>query len=269
MELNEAQRQYLLSPIHRSRIGRDGKGHSHVEAWDIRRVLNGTFGFTGWSGDTLTMELIYEDTTGGKFAVAYRAQYRIIVGDSTYTEWAVGDCKNYPSRGDAHDMAIKTAESQAFKRAAMNLGDQFGLSLYDGGSLKQSIKATLDVPVGKADSADKAKEFADALEIEGGGIPETPAATPASDPAPSPTRAAEDATEAPAPDLSEYVDKFRALAVEGDVAGIVTLKALISTQGLSESVVEGKTLAKYADLAVVHAGKVTAAATLGGEEVSA
>lgn len=267
MELNEAQRQYLLSPIHRSRIGRDGKGFSHVEAWDIRRVLNGTFGFTGWSGETTAMELIYEDTTGGKFAVAYRAKYQITVGDAVYTEWAVGDCKNYPSRGDAHDMAIKTAESQAFKRAAMNLGDQFGLSLYDGGSLKQSIKATLDVPVAKAGAADKAAEFAADLEIEGGGATEAPAEAPVSDPAPSPTRAAEDATEAP--DLSEYVDKFRALAVEGDVAGIVALKALISTQGQSESVVEGKTLAKYADLAVVHAGKVTAAAALGAEEVSA
>ena len=42
--------------------------------------------------------------------------------------------------GDAHDMALKTAESGALKRAATNLGDQFGLSLYNDGSMLPLVK---------------------------------------------------------------------------------------------------------------------------------
>jgi hypothetical protein len=266
VKLNDAQQQYLLSPIHRSRVGKDGKGFAHVEAWDIRRVLNGTFGFTGWSGDTVSMELIYDEVSGNRYSVAYRAQYRITVGDSTYTEWAVGDCKNYPSRGDAHDMAIKTAESQAFKRAAMNLGDQFGLSLYDGGSLKQSIKATLDAPVGTAQAADKAKEFADDLEIEGGvtlttavGRAETSDVTPV-----------ETVAEPADPAAEALVGRIREAMNEGDVEGIVALRQEASKDDMLEAVFEGKTIAKYVDLAMVFAGKVKAGReALGGEEIQA
>jgi recombination DNA repair RAD52 pathway protein len=148
MYLSNEQYEFLLKPINPARVGKDGKGFAHLEAWDVRRVLIGVFGFTGWSADTTDMQLIFEEPSesGGRhrWTVAYRACCRLTVGDCTYTEWAVGDSTNNPSRADAHDMAIKTAESQAFKRCAVNLGDAFGLSLYDGGSRQQSIKATLD-----------------------------------------------------------------------------------------------------------------------------
>ena len=148
MYLNDEQYEFLLKPINPARVGKDGKGFAHLEAWDVRRVLIGVFGYTGWSADTTAMELIFEDESesGGRkrYTVAYRAQVTLKIGDTTYTEWAVGDSPNNPSRADAHDMAIKTAESQAFKRCAVNLGDAFGLSLYDGGSRAQSIRSTLD-----------------------------------------------------------------------------------------------------------------------------
>ena len=41
-------------------------------------------------------------------------------------------------------MAIKTAESDALKRAASNLGDQFGLSLYNNGSSAPVVITTLE-----------------------------------------------------------------------------------------------------------------------------
>jgi recombination DNA repair RAD52 pathway protein len=43
-------------------------------------------------------------------------------------------------------MAIKSAESDALKRAAINLGTQFGLSLYNNGSLRDVVIQTLDQP---------------------------------------------------------------------------------------------------------------------------
>jgi len=153
VELNMKQYEQLLKPLPRADIGKDGKGFAHVEAWNMRRLMNGIFGFTNWSATTDSMELIFEsEGNGARWTVAYRAQVTVYVNGSTYTEWAVGDSQNQPNRADCHDMAIKTAESQAFKRCCVNLGDQFGLFLYDDGGFdkstgaaKQSLKGTLDV----------------------------------------------------------------------------------------------------------------------------
>lgn len=54
---------------------------------------------------------------------------------------------NQPSLGDAHDQAMKTALSQGLKRCAANLGDQFGMSLYNGGSYDAVVLGTLAGPV--------------------------------------------------------------------------------------------------------------------------
>jgi hypothetical protein len=51
-------------------------------------------------------------------------------------------------------MAIKTAESDALKRAAINLGTQFGLSLYNNGSLRDVIVKTLDMEQGEENESE-------------------------------------------------------------------------------------------------------------------
>ena len=144
----DAQINELLKPIEPSRVSKDGKGFSHVEAWDIRRTMNKIFGFGNWSSDVIGMELISEREVQGKdgkgrWNVIYRAQCALVIGDvmrgaASYTEWAAGDATN-PTLADAHDQAIKTAESQALKRCAVNLGDQFGLSLYNNGSVQATV----------------------------------------------------------------------------------------------------------------------------------
>lgn len=151
----------LQKPIHAGRVSKDGKGFSHVEAWDVRRTMNKIFGFGTWSMETHQMDIVFENEIENpkqpgkmRWAVGYRAQVTLSVGDCSYTEWAAGDALN-PVRGDAHDMAIKTAESQAFKRCAVNLGDQFGLSLYNNGSLK----ATVGDLVGQVHEDDSRKEM--------------------------------------------------------------------------------------------------------------
>jgi recombination DNA repair RAD52 pathway protein len=141
--LSNEQTAELLKPISPSRVAKDGKGFSHVEAWDIRRTMNAIFGIATWSADVTEMVMVTETevvTRGGKAAwnVIYRARCTLSVNDCTYTEWAAGDATN-PTLADAHDQAIKTAESQAFKRCAVNLGDQFGLSLYNNGSTSATV----------------------------------------------------------------------------------------------------------------------------------
>ena len=56
---------------------------------------------------------------------------------------ASGGATHQPNRADAHHLALTSAVSTALKRAAKSLGNQFGLSLYDGGSLKSVVGSSL------------------------------------------------------------------------------------------------------------------------------
>ncbi len=121
-----------------------GNNSVNVAAYDIRAHLTRIFGFGRWSGEVIAMEPVFDlpwavgkDSPAPGAYVAYRCGYRLTIRAmdgtvlATFTEWAVGDSKKtLVNHADAHDMAIKTAESQALKRCAINLGDQFGLSLY-------------------------------------------------------------------------------------------------------------------------------------------
>lgn len=146
-------RTILLSPIRPSRVGKDGKGFSHVEAYEIRAHLIRLFDFDGWDARITDLALIHEtENAEHKWTVCWRARCELTVRwptramhetpRSVFAEWATGEAKNQPSRGDANDLAIKTAESQALKRCAMNLGDQYGLSLYRRGSTDALVGKT-------------------------------------------------------------------------------------------------------------------------------
>ncbi|MGW0681845.1 Rad52/Rad22 family DNA repair protein [Streptomyces sp. NPDC002754] len=162
--MNALQRDYLLRPLDARRVRQDAKGFNHLEAWDIRRTLLRYFGFGGWSytNDTQLVREIEHPaaTTDGRsrWTVIYRTKLRLEIFDphgnrlAFFEEYAAGDAANQKSLGDAHDQAIKTSESQALKRAATNLGDGLGLSLYDGGgrlldngTVQPVVQATLDV----------------------------------------------------------------------------------------------------------------------------
>lgn len=165
--LTPTQVDYLLKGIAGNRIGKDGKNFSHVEAWDIRRHLLRFFGFGGYDTDLLDAALVSETSQmlrkknkqGEEYGDPYEAWtviYRVSVKLTVKTidgselgHWhgtATGDATNQPSRADAHDLALKTADSQAFKRAAVNLGDQFGLSLYNNGNPAPVVLSSLAYP---------------------------------------------------------------------------------------------------------------------------
>lgn len=144
--LTNEQHEILLKGINPSRIaqrqGGGGRSLSYLEAWDVKAHLNRIFGFLNWSADVLEAALAFEQDTGGKWNVGYKVVLCLRVNGASYTEAAVGS-STLPQRGEAHDMAIKTAESDALKRAAINLGDQFGLSLYNNGSTTPVVVKTL------------------------------------------------------------------------------------------------------------------------------
>lgn len=147
--LNQRQYDQLLKPLNESRVakrGQAGRQLSYLEAWDVKAHLIRIFGFGGWSADVVESCIAFEDKNEkGQWNVGYKVTLRLSIPtlECTYTESAVGSA-SLPQRGEAHDMAIKTAESDALKRAAINLGTQFGLSLYNNGSLRDVVVQTLD-----------------------------------------------------------------------------------------------------------------------------
>jgi hypothetical protein len=189
--LTPQQVQLLLSPLHFGRV-RELNGNSHLEAWDVRRWLTRIFGFTGWSDEILSCELVHEQfwpvmdkgkPVPGKnrCTAVYRVTLRLTVKDAHgnvlgfWDDAATGDAVNQASVGDAHDLALKTAVSQALKRCAVNLGDQFGLSLYNKGSIAPVVLRLATLTSGSETQLDDAPVEGGELDEprEGAGEPQT------------------------------------------------------------------------------------------------
>jgi hypothetical protein len=169
-------------------------------------------------------------------------------------------------------MAVKTAESDALKRCAVNLGTQFGLSLYQNGATVDVVQRTLDIeeeatPHGVATSLKDAVAEAAPEHVvyeDPKVAPETPQeATQEASDAPEPSEEPETAPEAPqeaekaadSPGAQEWIDRLSPLVKAKDVPGIITLKAEIAKARAGRLVFQGQTLSKWIDLAVIKAGK--------------
>ena len=100
---------------------------AYIESWHVIREANRIFDYD-WSSETLKMDLVHADN----FCVTYIAKVRVIVNGIIKEGIGAGHGRgeNVPI-GDKHESAAKEAESDARKRALMQFGDQFGLSLYD------------------------------------------------------------------------------------------------------------------------------------------
>lgn len=144
-QLTPAQVDVLLRPINPRRV-LQAQGQSHIPAYDVVAHLTRVFGFEGWDKEIVSLDLVHErcvganDKTQGRWWVTYRCVMRLTVRDpkgrvvTVKEDGATGSAQNMPSPADAHDFAMKNAISYAIKRCAKDLGDQFGLSLYNKGS---------------------------------------------------------------------------------------------------------------------------------------
>jgi hypothetical protein len=144
--ISDALERWLLEPIQPHRV-RILDGQSYLPQQDVRAHLIRLFGFCGHSIEVVETALAFEQPIPpymkngkeitGRWDVCYRATVRLTVYDPETGEelahWedsATGDAQNQ-TRLAGHDLALKSAVSTAIKRAATNLGDQFGLSLYN------------------------------------------------------------------------------------------------------------------------------------------
>jgi len=227
--LNDAQYAQLLKPLNPSRVAKRqqaGRSLSYLEAWDVKAHLNRIFGFLNWSADVTQAELAFEEKNEkGQWNVGYKVVLRLSFGMheyATYTEAAVGSA-TLPSRGEAHDMAIKTAESDALKRAAINLGTQFGLSLYDNGSTKDVIGQTLDRNV--------------TLQTE---------PQPEGEPAPP-------VTDSEGAEI--WIEEMKSAVNTKDIELLLDIKKRMNAEDATELLFQGTTLAKWLDKGIASVGK--------------
>jgi recombination DNA repair RAD52 pathway protein len=156
---NAAQIKQLLQPINLRRVLRDGKGHAHVSQQDVTAHLIRVFGFGGFDTEVLDVHCVLEmptksipkgktDPDPDRYDVCYRALLRLTVRDTAgnvvcrFEDGSTATAQNQ-TRGDGHDLAYKSALSLSKKRAAINLGDQFGLSLYNKGQTSALVMGTL------------------------------------------------------------------------------------------------------------------------------
>lgn len=139
------QLEQLAKPLNPTRVQTRRGAGSYLEFWDVAAHLTRIFGPLNWDKEVMREWLVFEtcDVTNEgkeKWTVCYAATVRLEVrseylGIKRSEDCGTGTAANQPSRGDAHDQALKTAVSDGLKRCAKDLGNQFGLSLYNNGSI--------------------------------------------------------------------------------------------------------------------------------------
>jgi recombination DNA repair RAD52 pathway protein len=119
-----------------------GRSFSYVEAWHAIAEANRIFGFHAWDRETIDTRCVQErERKIGKpphekdgWGVSYVCKVRVTVragGDVIVREGTGAGHGIDADLGQAHESAVKEAESDAMKRAMMQFGNPFGLALYD------------------------------------------------------------------------------------------------------------------------------------------
>ncbi len=139
MTFDADQIKLLQAPLARSHVkgrAQGGRQVSYIEGWHVIAEANRIFGFGAWSRETVEIKAVSEkereigtNKTPG-WGVTYIARVRIRVGDVIRDGCGSGHGID-KDLGQAHESAIKEAETDAMKRALMTFGNPFGLALYD------------------------------------------------------------------------------------------------------------------------------------------
>jgi DNA recombination protein Rad52 len=134
----------LAAPLDRAKVKQreQGRGRvSYLEGWQVIAEANRIFGFDGWQRQTIAVHcvaqaerLIGREQKPG-WGVTYIARVRVTVavhgGTPLIREGSGAGHGIDVDLGQAHESALKEAETDAMKRALMTFGNPFGLALYD------------------------------------------------------------------------------------------------------------------------------------------
>jgi len=134
----------LAAPLDRANVRQREQGRgkvAYLEGWQVIAEANRIFGFDGWQRQTIAVccvsqaeRAIGRDQKPG-WGVTYTARVRVTVtagGRPPLIREGSGAGHGIDvDLGQAHESAIKEAETDAMKRALMTFGNPFGLALYD------------------------------------------------------------------------------------------------------------------------------------------
>lgn len=107
---------------------------AYVEGWHVISEANRIFGFDCWDRSTLSPKCISTTLQQGQTICFYSTRVRITVraGDGIIIREGIGTgTGRSPSPEAAHEIALKSAETDATKRALATFGNPFGLALYN------------------------------------------------------------------------------------------------------------------------------------------
>ncbi|QPN64018.1 RAD52 family DNA repair protein [Synechococcus sp. CBW1004] len=134
----------LAAPLDRANVRQREQGRgkvAYLEGWQLIAEANRIFGFDGWQRQTIAVRCVAqgERTIGREqrsgWGVTYTARVRVTVtagGLPPLVREGTGAGHGIDTDlGQAHESAIKEAETDAMKRALMTFGNPFGLALYD------------------------------------------------------------------------------------------------------------------------------------------
>ena len=185
MALSDTQVRHLRAKLdgkHVKTRKANGTDLHYVEGWHVIAEANRIFGYDAWDRRTLASHCVWSGPSGAYHGAAYTAKVRVSVraGDITIVREGSGTGEGKaPTPGQAHELALKGAETDATKRALATFGNPFGLALYDreqagvrktrgaspsSGEILQSGPWVLRSSTGKpVSSHDTAKSFVEAL----------------------------------------------------------------------------------------------------------
>lgn len=136
---DDMQKAALAAPLSSSFVKtrkQAGRELSYIEGWKAIDEANRIFGFDGWTRETIDIKCVSQgekeigqSKTPG-FGVTYIVKVRVQVGDVVREGCGAGHGIDR-DLGQAHESALKEAETDAMKRALMTFGNPFGLALYD------------------------------------------------------------------------------------------------------------------------------------------
>ncbi|MFM8277287.1 MAG: RAD52 family DNA repair protein [Cyanobium sp.] len=134
----------LAAPLDRANVRQREQGRgkvNYLEGWQLIAEANRIFGFDGWQRQTIAVRCVAQaERTIGRdqkpgWGVTYTARVRVTVNagglPSLIREGTGAGHGIDADLGQAHESAIKEAETDAMKRALMTFGNPFGLALYD------------------------------------------------------------------------------------------------------------------------------------------
>lgn len=137
MGFSDTQTRQLRAKLDGKNVkSRKANGHTlhYVEGWHVLDEANRIFGFDGWDRRTLKTRCIWTGMREKQYATAYTAKVRIRVraGDAIIVREGSGTGEGRGATpGEAHEIGLKCAETDATKRALATFGNRFGLALYD------------------------------------------------------------------------------------------------------------------------------------------